>query len=107
MLAIGVPWVSSYASSVAIRSFGVLLMPLNSAKLPSPCRKKRSIGIIRSIAFNSIGGGAMFLAANVCRSGSRSSSSSISALGLREMCPPSGRICRCSSSDRRRVTARL
>ena len=35
---------------------------------------------------------------NNCRSGSRSSSSSISAPGLRLMWPPSGRIWRCSSS---------
>src|SRR3982074_183955 len=34
-------------------------MPLNSAKLPSPWRKKRSIGIIRSIAFSSGRGGAV------------------------------------------------
>ena len=32
-------------------------MPLNSAKLPSPCRKKRSIGIIRSMALSSGAGG--------------------------------------------------
>jgi hypothetical protein len=32
-------------------------MPLNSAKLPSPCRKKRSIGISRSMALSSAGGG--------------------------------------------------
>jgi hypothetical protein len=74
-------------------------MPLNSAMLPSPCRKNRSIDIMRSIAFKSAGGGAMLRAAKVWRSGSRSISSSISAPGLREMCPPSGRICRCSSSE--------
>ena len=78
-------------------------MPLNSAKLPSPCRKKRSIGIMRSIAFNSAGGGAMLRAAKVCRSGNRSINSSISAPGLREICPPSGRIWRCNSSDSLRV----
>ena len=35
---------------VAIRSGGVGPMPLKCAKLPSPCRKKRSIGIMRSMA---------------------------------------------------------
>ena len=39
-------------------------MPLNSAKVPSPWRKKRSIGIIRSMALSSAGGGAMLRAAN-------------------------------------------
>ena len=43
----------------------------------------------------------MLRAAKVWRSGSRSLSSSTSAPGLREMCPPSGRICRCSSSESR------
>ena len=33
-------------------------MPLNSAKVPSPWRKKRSIGIMRSMALISAGGGA-------------------------------------------------
>ena len=37
-------------------------MPLNSAKLPSPWRKKRSIGIMRSMALSSAGGGAMLRA---------------------------------------------
>src|ERR1700716_3076693 len=81
-------------------------MPLNSAKLPSPWRKKRIIGIMRSIAFSSAGGGAILRAAKVWRSGSMSLSSSTSAPGLREMCPPSGRICRCNSSDSRRVAER-
>ena len=62
---------------------------------------------MRSIAFSSAGGGAILRAAKVCRSGSRSLSSSTSAPGLREMCPPSGRIWRCSSSDSLRVAARM
>ncbi len=44
------------------RSVGVGPMPLNSAKLPSPWRKKRSIGIMRSMALSSGGGGAMLRA---------------------------------------------
>ena len=31
--------------------------PLKCAKAPSPCRKKRSIGIMRSIEFISVGDG--------------------------------------------------
>ena len=49
---------------VVSRSVGVGPMPLNSAKLPSPCRKKRSIGIMRSMALSSGGGGAMLRAVN-------------------------------------------
>ena len=73
-------------------------MPLKCAKFPSPCRKKRIIGIIRSMALLSCGGGAMLRAAKAWRSGRRSSSSSISAPGLRLMCPPSGRIWRSISA---------
>ena len=51
-------------------------MPLNSAKVPSPWRKKRSIGIMRSIALLSAGGGGTLRAVNACASGSRSSSNS-------------------------------
>ena len=83
---------------VVSRSVWVGPMPLNSAKLPSPCRKKRSIGIMRSMALSSAGGGAMLRAVNAVRSGSRSTSNSMSAPGLRLMWPPSGRICRASSS---------
>ncbi len=59
---------------VASRSIGVGPMPLNSAKLPSSCRKNRSIGIMRSMAFSSAGGGGMLRLENACRSGRRSSS---------------------------------
>ena len=62
---------------------------------------------MRSIAFNSAGGGAMLRAAKVCRSGSRSIKRSISAPGLREICPPSGKICFCSSSDNLRDAVRI
>ncbi len=67
---------------MARRSAGVGPMPLKSAKLPSPWRKKRSIGIMRSIALISAGGGATLRAAKAWRSGSRSTSSSISAPGV-------------------------
>ena len=86
---------------VASRSGGVGPMPLNSAKVPSPWRKKRSIGIMRSIALISAGGGATLRAVKAWRSGRRSSRISISAPGLRLMWPPSGRIWRSSSSARR------
>ena len=65
-------------------------MPLNSAKLPSPWRKKRSIGIMRSIALLSAGGGGTLRAAKAWRSGNRSSSNSISAPGLRLDVPAVG-----------------
>ena len=48
---------------------------------------------MRSMALLSACGGCNWRAENNCRSGSRSSSSSISAPGLRLMWPPSGRIC--------------
>ncbi len=69
-------------------------MPLNWAKLPSAWRKKRSIGIMRSMALFIACGGCRWRAENNCRSGKRSASSSISTPGLRLMWPPSGRICR-------------
>ena len=81
-------------------------MPLNRAKLPSPCRKNRSIGIIRSMALSSGCGGGMLRDANSVRSGSRSIIISSSAPELRLICPPSGRICRCSSSRNRLVALR-
>ena len=44
-------------------------MPLKCAKVPSEWRKKRSIGIMRSMAFNTACGGAMLRDAKTCRSG--------------------------------------
>ncbi len=48
---------------------------------PSPCRKKRSMGIMRSMAIISAGGAGWLRAAKAWRSGRRSSSSSISTPG--------------------------
>ena len=67
---------------VVSTSVGVGPIPLNSAKLPSPWRKKRSIGIIRSTALSSGGGGGILRAVNTCRSGSRSISSSDQRAGI-------------------------
>src|SRR5215467_12277547 len=82
-------------------------MPLKSAKLPSPWRKKRSIGIIRSMALSSAGGGTRLRAVNALRRGRRSSNNSMSAPGLRLIWPPSGRICRVNSSESRLLAARI
>src|SRR5207244_3333314 len=92
---------------VVMRSVGVGPMPLKSAKLPSPCRKKRSIGIMRSMALSSAGGGTRLRAVNTLRSGKRSTSNSIRAPGLRLIWPPSGRIWRASSSESRLLAARI
>src|SRR4029450_13077050 len=54
---------------VVMMSVGVGPMPLNSAKLPSPCRKKRSIGIMRSIALSSAVGGTRLRAVKAVGSG--------------------------------------
>ena len=75
--------------------------PLKCAKAPSPCRKKRSIGIIRSMEFINVSDGTRPRAMSACLSGRRSTRISTSAAGLREMWPPSGRICACSSASMR------
>ena len=67
-------------------------MPLKWQNDPSEWRKKRSIGIIRSIARNRRADGLKPRAIMAWRSGSRSASTVISAAGLRETWPPSGRI---------------
>src|SRR5580658_3474923 len=68
--------------SVSRRSAGVAPMPLKCANVPSECRKKRSIGIMRSMALSSACGGAMLREAKACRSGKNSSKISMIAADM-------------------------
>ena len=82
---------------------GVAPMPLKRAKVPSPRRKKRSIGSMRSMAPITVELGVTARADSAWRIGRRSTRSSSTAPGSRETWPPSGSTWRSSvrSSPRR------
>ncbi len=80
----------AWVSAISIRLLLSSLLPLNSARPPSPCRITRSAGAIRSIAPASAGGGCVCAACSRARISVRSCSAASCAAGLRSAWQPSG-----------------